>query len=374
MVKSIGKLLAVLLIAGIGYLAYLWNTQPSMIAPVTYEISTDYGSDVDMAEAANVLIIGDRLGKSLERYSDALVKKLSVKLKDPLRVFNWAAPNEGLNRTLHKLKSLKKFANIILYLGSSEEFYEERFHVKDYKKIIKNVEKFREENIATLLYSFPPASKLIYAPVDFFKLTKEIKKHPGDFSSQKQQRTMEIHFNLFDVELEEMIALVKENGSYLVLSTAPINVELPPKATCGNSTTESLESYQRVLQKKIDKGMHKLLLKEVRKLSETTIGNAKTYHLLGQTALGAGYIDEARKAFNKSAAYDCGNWRAHPVFNALIKKKIRGQGLKLIDFDNIVNRHLGNNELFLGNHFPQEIFYGHYIDEVYDTIKTKLNL
>lgn len=374
MVKTIGKGILLIIVSAIGYLGYLWFTQPALIAPLPYQIETDYGEEIDMAEGANVLIVGDRLGKSLERYQDTLVKKLSAKLKDPLRVYNWARENEGLNRTLHKLKSLRKFPEVILYLGGSEEFYEERFHINDREKILENVKKFKDEHIASVIYTLPVLSRFIYSPVKFYKLTSEIQKDPGDFTSKYQQDKMEVSFNLFDTELEELISLVKEKGSYLVLSTSPVNLLIPPKKVCANSSTETLEEYQRELGARLEKGQHKILVKELRKLAQTTIGNASSFYLLGQAALGSGLFDEAKAAFIKAAAFDCGNWRSHPVFNSIIKKKVTDAGIKLIDFDNIVNRHMGTNELFLGEHFPQELYYEHYMDEVHDTIKLKLDL
>lgn len=374
MVKNIPKLILAAIIVGIGWMASRWFTQPALIAPLPYKIEVKYGTEVDMAEAAHVLIVGDKLGYSLDRYSKKLTDRLSVKLKEPLRIYNWAKKNEGLNRTLHKIKSLKKFPPFILYLGSSEEFFEERFYIKDHKKILKNVKKFKEENIASLLYTFPQASRFIYSPVKFFILKDDPLYDPGDFTSNVQQIKMEVIFNLFDVELEEMISLIKEKGSYLVLSTAPVNLIKNPTYVCANTSTNSIESYQRVMQKRLDKGEHKTSLREIKKLSETTIGNAASFHLLGQAALGSGKIEMARDAFTKASAFDCGNKSSHPVFNSIIKKKVSYQGVKLIDFDNIVNRHLGSNELFLDDHYPQSIYYDHYIDEIYDIIKMKFQL
>lgn len=374
MLKAILKLFLLALIIIGGWIGHRWFTQPSLIAPLPYQVHTEYGISLDLAEAAHVLIIGDRLGYGLKRHTGELIKKLSLKLKEPLRVVNWAEEHEGLHRTLHKIKALKKFPPIILYLGASEEFYEERFFVKDAKKILANVKKFHQEDLASILYTLPASSRFIYEPLDFFQLGSEIKKDPGELISADQQKKMELYFNLFEVELEEMISYIKGNNSYLVLSTTPINIEIRPKKVCQNSTTESLTSYQEKIAGELKKGNHKSVLSEARDLSEVTISNAQSFYLLGMAALGSGQIEAAGQALSKATAYDCGNWRGHPVFNAIIKKKVISQGLKLIDFNNIVNRHLGQNELFVDEFIPQEIYYNHYLDEVYDTIKTKLKL
>lgn len=374
MVKKIAALILACIVAILGYSIYLWVTQPVLIAPTPYHVEVDYKNQSDLAEGAHVLILGDRLGKSLVPYTPKMVENLSENLKDPLRIINWSEDHESLGRSLAKLKSLKVLPKMIVYLGASEEFYEKRFETKDSADILLNVSKFKQENISTLLYTFPPISKLIYAPVDFLTLGKTIIKDPGDLNSRLQQKRMEVTFNLFEVELDEFISYAKEKGSHLLLITAPLNLEIAPLKACGNSTTESLESYQRALESKLDKGAHKVLLKEIRKLSETSIGNSKTYHLLGRAALGSGNYEEARSAFINASAYDCGNWRAHPVFNSLIKAKSKSSGSAFIDFDEIVNRHLGLNELFLNDHFPQSIYYGHFIEELEQTIKVKFKL
>ncbi len=374
MVKKLLILILLIVAVAIGWVGNRWFTEPTLIAPLPYQIDAKFGTDLDLAQEANVLILGDRLGKSLDPYIKDLVEKLSVKLKDPMRIVNWSRTHENLGRSLHKLKQLKKFPDIILYLGGSEEFYEERFHIQDRKKILENIKMFKDENKSSLIYTFPPLSRFIYHPVKRYQLSADPLKDPGDFTSKYQQMKMEITFKLFDVELEELISLVKEKGSYLVLSTAPINLELKPKKVCLNSTTDSLEQYQRELESKLDKGMHKAALSEIRKLSETSIGNAKTFFLLGRAQLGSGLYEQAQISLKKAASFDCGNTRSHPVFNAIIKKKVSGKGIKLIDFNNIVTRHLGLNELFLAEHFPQEIYYRHYIEELYVTIKEKFKL
>jgi len=374
MVKKLLIIISLTFAAGIGWIGHRWFTQPTLIAPLPYQIQVEYGTDLDLAQEANVLIIGDRLGKSLDPYINDLIEKLSVKLKDPLRIVNWSAVHENLGRSLHKLKQLKKFPDVILYLGGSEEFFEERFHIQDRKKILENIKIFKDENKSSLIYTFPPLSRFLYNPVKRYKLSAAPLKDPGDFTSKYQQLKMEITFKLFDVELEELIALVKERGSYLILSTAPVNLELKPKKVCLNSTTDSLEQYQRELEKKLEQGNHKAVLSEIRKLSETSIGNAQSFYLLGKAQLGSGLFDQAQVSLKKAAAFDCGADRSHPVFNSIIKKKVLGQGIKLLDFNNIVTRHLGLNELFLAEHFPQEIYYRHYVEELYVTIKEKFKL
>ncbi|MFT6070315.1 MAG: hypothetical protein ACJAT2_002794 [Bacteriovoracaceae bacterium] len=374
MVKKIALFILASFMAIIGYSAYLWVTQPVLIAPLPYHVDVDYKNESDIAEAAHVLILGDRLGDSLKSYIPKMITNLSENLQEPLRIVNWSSPHESLGRSLAKLKSLKVLPKMIIYLGASEEFYEKRFEIKDSEKILENVKKFRQENISTLLYTFPPISKLIYAPVEFLTLGSTIKEDPGDLDSRLQQQKMEVTFNLFEVELDEFIAYTKEKGSHLVLVTAPLNLEVNPRKACANSTTESLETYQRSLKKSLDSGAHKAVLNEVRKLSETSIGNAVTYHLLGRSSLGSGFYEEARRAFINAAAYDCGNWRAHPVFNSLIKSKSKISGNAVIDFDEIVNRHLGLNELFLSDHFPQNIYYDHFIEELELAIKVKFKL
>ena len=112
MVKKLLQVFILIFCIGIGWSVYVWKTRPTLIAPLTYKIEVDYANKKDFAEEANVLIIGDQLAESLNRFIPKLTNNLSVKLKDPLRIVNWAAANEGLyeywNRTPnpHQLERL----------------------------------------------------------------------------------------------------------------------------------------------------------------------------------------------------------------------------------------------------------------------------
>lgn len=71
---------------------------------------------------------------------------------------------------------------------------------------------------------------------------------------------------------------------------------------------------------------------------------------LGDVKTGKNYLYQA-------AAFDCELWRINPVFNFIMQKKVKKNGLDLIDFDQMVNNFYGKNVLFLDNEYPQDIYY-----------------
>ena len=76
------------------------------------------------------------MGHNLNAYLPSLIKDISSNLAEVIKVFNWSRKNEGMHRTLSKIKSLKNLPEIIIYHGGSEEFFEKTFFIKDKKTIL----------------------------------------------------------------------------------------------------------------------------------------------------------------------------------------------------------------------------------------------
>ena len=92
----------------------------------------------------------------------------NLNIKGGLKVFNWSEKNEGIHRTLHKWKSLKKKPLITFFLGGEAEFYERKFLVKDTNKIKQNIRRVKDPKLATLFSILPQAAPYILNSVNKF--------------------------------------------------------------------------------------------------------------------------------------------------------------------------------------------------------------
>ena len=66
------------------------------------------------------------MGSALQRFLPEMIERLSKDLNEPIKIYNWSKPNEGLHRTISKLKSLKKLPPMVIFHGASQEFFEKK--------------------------------------------------------------------------------------------------------------------------------------------------------------------------------------------------------------------------------------------------------
>ena len=132
------KFLLIIIVLIGAYTVYLYKSVPIMTVPYPYLFKDiNLSEEIKKAEEADILIIGDKMGKSLDRFIPKTIKKLSINLKSPLKYYNWSRNNEGLHRTLFKIKSLKTIPPVTIYLGSNSEFYEN--YKKNLDELLKNI-------------------------------------------------------------------------------------------------------------------------------------------------------------------------------------------------------------------------------------------
>lgn len=377
MIKKIFIILGILVLVAGGYLYVAYASKQTLITPFPYSFNINakkaIESELVQAEGAKILIVGDRMGETLSAYTPAMSEELAKSFKSPPKIYNWSKPHEGLHRTLFKLKSLKKFPSIIIYHGASSELYEKTFSVSDQDAINKNFTSYDDEKIISLIITFPWLSRIIYKKMDYIELgaTKEYKNRlPGP----EKMREKEISFKIFDYELREMIDLIKDKKSNLILITTPLNLAVHPQETCAQSTSNTVIEVQQEIEEMIKEGNFKTAYPKALELANETYSNAKSFYLLGKASMGLGDQAQARSAFSQATVFDCANWRGNAVFNAIMKTQAKKRQVSLIDFDLEMSSSLSKEGLFSDDIFPQNIFYQSMMNDLTENIKKILSV
>lgn len=369
------KLVLFILIIFISFLAfklYIIFDRPIRTSPYSYKISIDYkkhGINIKEIETAQILFVGDQLCKSLERFFPTIVEKLSTNLKDAISIQSLCSPQEGIHRTIDRLKALKKLPPIVVYLGGSEENIEQKFEIKDYLKIKRNWDKFSDKKLETILTVAPIASKLIYNKETIIQLNDQIKIQKLELDNSAQMYFQELRYRIFAQEFLDFSKLIREKNSELIVILPPINLELTPKIVCDNSISSSIISTQKEIQNLLQNDFFKEALDKSLTLVNSSLGNAKSYYLLGLCQIKAGNFIEANNAFEMSSAYDCDPNRVNKVIHSIIEKTTLDKNITTIDFNRVVASSLGENTLFIDEIHPQDIYYQQAINGLIEKIK-----
>ncbi|MCO4793001.1 MAG: hypothetical protein KC493_04775 [Bacteriovoracaceae bacterium] len=326
------------------------------------------------AAQANVIIIGDRMGVALDKYIPDLIADTSKELREPLNIYNWSKTNEGLHRSIAKLKALENLPSVVVFHGASEEFYEKKFLISQKNTVLKNFKRYEDDTVLTLIMTVPPISKYLYTPVHFMKLGDYPKQDSSTYTGKQRQDRMELSFKIFQKEIWELIQFVKSKDSTLIFITTPINMETEPKSSCENSKTETMDAYQDEIEKMIKDGNKKIAYSKAKELTKVSLANSRSHFLKGKAALSLGRFKEARNDLLLAAAYDCTQWRGNVVFNKIMVDLAKKNNVQLIDFNSIVNQNLGRDSLFLDTIYPQVIYYQRALDELKKLIRKSFNL
>jgi hypothetical protein len=377
MVKKIFIGLLVLFVAAVGILGWTYSGKKTLITPYPYyfnaNASAALDSDLKSAESANILIVGDRMAGPLSNYTKEVSEELGKNFKIPPQIYNWSKPHEGLHRTLFKLKSLKKWPSVIVYLGASSELYEKTFSINDIGALQKNFQIYDDEKMISLIITFPWLSKILYKKMSYIELGP-VKEYKNNLGGSDRMKEKEASFMLFQYELKEMIELVKDKKSSLVLITTPLNLEVPPKEVCSISTSQTVIEVQQEIEALIQQGNYKKAYSDSLALANETYSNAKSFYLLGKSSMSVGDLKLARESLNKATVFDCANWRGNAVFNSIIRSEAKKHQLHLVDFDLMMSSALSGEGLFLDEILPQNLFYQNMVTELKDILKTLLSM
>lgn len=353
-----------------GFLVFnRYRQNPEQVVPYPYTFQEN-GSAIQLD--APILIIGDEMGSYFAKFQTELADQISVNLSKPIRIQSIAKPGFALHRTLHQMKAITQLPQIVIYQGGSEEFKETKFKLSERPKIRANFKRYQDDRIETLLILRPWLSRIVYEPVSQVVLTEEPTLE--DVTEENYLKRLETDLLLYEQQLIQLVNLSKDRNTLLILTTTPINLDVPPKKVCEFTSTTDIDAQILELRDLIKANNPKAAYSKSSKLKTQYTGNAELLFVHGQISKRLGYLDEAKTTLLEATAYDCTPWRATEVQNSIIRKVARENQILLFDFAKLVEKDWGENTTFFDDTHPQNLYYDRGMKQLGLVIKNILKL
>lgn len=355
----------------VGFLVFdRYKQNSEQIVPYPYSFAFEYpGIKVE----APILLIGDRMGSYLTKFKVELADTISVNLSSPIKIESLAKDGQGLHRTLHQLKSLTKWPQILIYQGASEETFERKFELAEISKISQNFKRFKNDKLETLMVLYPWISRLVYEPVK--KVVLQDGQQPREeITEEGYLKSLETELMLFEEHLIQLVSLSKDRNSLLILTTTPINLDIAPKKVCDFTSTREIDNAIEELRNLLKENNPKTAYAKSSKLIKQYSANPLLFYIHGQISKRLGLIDEGRKSLLKASAFDCNPWRATEVYNSMIRKIANEHQVLLFDFAKMVEKDWGTHATFFDEIHPQHLYYEKAVEQLGLVIKNILKL
>ena len=371
--KKVLSFLLLIVVAGLvtgGFLVFTrYSQNPEQIVPYPYAF-TEAAPGIQLD--APILITGDRMGDYFAKFKTELAETISVNLEKPIKIQTLAKVGNGLHRTLHELKSLTQWPQILIYQGGSEEFSEKKFELSEIAKIRTNFKLYSDDRIETFLILYPWLSRVLYEPIKRVPLGPT--PTPFEESETEYVKRLETELLLYEQQLVQLVTQSKDRNTLLILTTTPINLDIPPKKVCDFASTTDIDaeilSVEELVAAKNLKGAYTKSSKLIMQYS----GNAKLLYLHGHIAKRMGYIEEATSAILGASAYDCSPWRVTELHNSIIRKVAKVHQVMLFDFAKQVEGAWTENVTFFDETHPQNLYYDKGMKQLGLAIKSILKL
>lgn len=371
--KKILSAIFLVILAGIvtgGYLVYQrYESNPEQIVPFPYAFEKP-AEPIQLD--APILIAGDQMGHYMARFQAVLAEAISQNLDKPIRIQSIAKPGHGLHRTLHELKALTQWPQILIYQGASEEFSETKFIPSEITKIRKNFELYRDDRVETFLILAPWLSRLIYEPVNMVSLPEV--PQPEEIPEDVYLKRLETELLLFEQQLIQLVNLSKDRNTLLILTTTPLNLDEAPRRVCEFTKTTEIDTEIYSLRELLKENNPKEAFARSSQLIKQYSGNAELIFVHGQIAKRLGKLNQAIDSLLTASAYDCAPWRATEIHNSIIRKVAKNQQVLLFDFAKLVNGDFGQNTTFFDELHPQNLYYDKGMQQLGFVIKKILKL
>jgi hypothetical protein len=360
------------ILAAAGFLGYKYQTNPTTIVPYPYLLDQkQYGKNTDDAP---ILIIGDRMGFRLGQFAQVLSERISADLSKPIKVATLATKGEGIHRTLARVKNMGKLPLFMIYLGGSQETHESKFSTGDMKNILFNFKLYEDEKVQTALMLLPEISRFIYKNINHQKMSEKIQEDKTKYDDYIRQKRNEIEFKLYGYHLNELFSYAREHNSIMLAISPPVNIDIPPKASCAYSIDESnMEKLNQVLDHVREEDF-KSAYNISRELTLMAPSNAKVHFIHGKICKQLGKNKEAKRALRYASAFDCKSWRSTPVFNAILKRMARQNEILFFDFDKYLMDNWRKNITFEDEIYPQNFYMEKMVTIIAGRIKKMLKL
>jgi hypothetical protein len=239
---------------------------------------------------------------------------------------------------------------------------------------MENFARYHNPKIASLIMAVPQLSKFLYHPLDYVNLNDKPEEDMSLLTPEGIQTKLQLAIELQKIELQEFLDIIRVAEKNLILVTAPINLEIPPKKVCENTESNRSKDLQAHFKQAIANNKSKEIYGQLNDYAQATVANAMAFHLLGLAQLELGKFVEARQSLLKAAAFDCKFWRVNPTFNQVIRQKALENGITIVDLETMINQRIGKDVLFLDQHIPQDIYFEQMIEVLSSQIKKMLNL
>jgi tetratricopeptide (TPR) repeat protein len=370
-VKRIFLAILVLAIAWVGQRIY--NNPPSAL-PLPYDLAMITEAELSKASKANVLIVGDRLGINLNRYLEEALAPLSKKLREPLRVVNWAVDGESMAMTAHKLRSLKTYPEVIVYHGGTQEFFQDRFDLKDAKRIHTNIARYNNDFWQSILILAPFLGRALYHPVTRFPIELSPSPNRKIYEAFEKQQQADLSYQLLTIEWRSALHRIREHNAQIIVVAPPLNLEIAPKRVCENSSSPAVVSEQKAIEELLEAGDPKSALSRAVKLAELTTANSQSFYLLGRAHSSLGEYPQAKAAFYRAQFFDCDLSRGNLLINKILIEEAERANQQVIDMNRLVNNHMGKNVLFFDEYKAQGIFYEEVAHQIEQLAKNILKM
>jgi hypothetical protein len=372
--KKVLGLIFILLSAGLltaGYLVYdRYSKNPEQVFPYPYEFKAQA---TPIKLDAPILITGDRMGAYFAKFNSELASAISVNLAKPIKIQSLAKNGYALHRTLHELRSLVQWPQIVIYQGASEEFSELKFVPENAAVIQRNFAMYSDDRVETALILYPWLSRLIYEPHSRIKL-EEAPTLLMEVTEADYVARLETELLLFEQQLIQLVNLSKDRNTLLILTTTPLNLDIAPKKVCEFASTIDIEKDLVDINEQLNANNPKAAYKSSSKLVQQYAGNAQLFFTHGQILNRLGRTDEAKNALLQSTAYDCDPWRSTAVYNSIIRKVARNHQVILFDFAKLLENQWNKNTTFFDELYPQNLYYDKGMKQLGLVIKQILKL
>lgn len=354
-----------------GYLVFdRYRQNPLQTFPYPYAFKT---TSQAIKLDAPILITGDRMGAYFAKFSPDLASAISVNLAKPIKIQSLAKEGYALHRTLHELKSLVQWPQILIYQGASEEFRELKFNPSQAPIIKKNFALYKDDRVETAVILYPWLSRIIYEPHPRIEL-EETPKLLMEIPEESYTARLETELLVFEQQLIQLVNLSKDRNTLLILTTTPINLDIAPKKVCEFTSTMDLEKELATLTELMNENNPKAAYALSSKLIKQYTGNAQLFYIHGQISKRLGLIDEAKNSLLQASAFDCDPWRATAVYNSIIRKVARNNQVIMFDFAKLLENEWSKNITFFDEHYPQNLYYEQGMKQLGDAIKLILKL
>ena len=314
--------------------------------------------DLEVADQAEILIIGSGLAEYITPSVERIGSKYSNTFKGGLKVYNWARKNEGIHRTLHKWKSLKTKPLITIYLGGDSEFVETKFKVNDILKIQQNIKRLKDPKISTILSFVPQLQRFLLERLNTFSYQTNLtpnKDYPlKNLKGIKSLKYIEFNLKLYRHLLGKLMREIRESDKSIILIDQPYDFTKAPSKTCEPSKSETITETLFEIKDLQKKGKNQAALNLSRRLSEKALGNAEVFFQRAKLEEKEQNYSAAFQLYELARVFDCEQNASTKATNGIIEQVAESYGHPFISFYRKVNMDFGKSPLFTDGFIPQE--------------------